>query len=58
MKAGINEKLAEMKKAAADPAKREKTLIAWKDMQKASKEISKKWKGSAIEEIKSQRRKE
>ncbi len=34
-----------------------KTEKAWSDMLNASKEISKQWKGSVVDEIRSQRKK-
>jgi len=54
----IDDKIMALKRAANNPASREKTMHAWKDMENAGKEISKKWKGAdAVKEIKSQRRK-
>ncbi|MBI4171041.1 MAG: AbrB/MazE/SpoVT family DNA-binding domain-containing protein [Candidatus Aenigmarchaeota archaeon] len=41
------------------PVDIKKSMKAWEDMQKAGKEISKRWKGpSAVEEIRQQRTKE
>lgn len=55
----ITEEIMEIKKSLiAKPLDKKKTRKAWLDMKKASKDISKRWKGpAAVKEIKKQRTK-
>ena len=55
----ITQEIMEIKKSLiGKPLDKQKTKQAWLDMQKAGKEISRKWKGAnAAEEIRHQRSK-